>query len=44
MSNKIRCPECGSDDVVCVEKPHHDHRCNHCGYTMLPRTEEVQGG
>jgi transcription initiation factor TFIIIB Brf1 subunit/transcription initiation factor TFIIB len=39
MSTDIRCPECGSTNVECVEKPHHDHICHHCGHTVLPRTD-----
>lgn len=35
MSNEIRCPECGSQDVECVESPQHDHRCYACGHTLL---------
>lgn len=35
MTNKIRCPRCGSDDVECVEKPHHNHICHACGHSLL---------
>lgn len=35
MSDEIRCPACGSQDVECVESPHHDHRCYACGHTLL---------
>jgi len=38
VSYDIRCPECGSTNVECVEKPHHDHICHDCGHTVLPNT------
>jgi Zn finger protein HypA/HybF involved in hydrogenase expression len=34
----IHCPECGSRNVECVEKPHHNHICHDCGHTLLPST------
>ena len=38
MAAEIHCPECGSTNVECVEKPHHDHICHDCGHTVLPKT------
>jgi len=35
VSNEIRCPECGSTNVECVEKPYHNHICHDCGHSLL---------
>jgi hypothetical protein len=34
MSNVIRCPQCGSDNVECKDDHgYHGHLCHDCGYT-----------
>jgi hypothetical protein len=35
MADAIRCPECKSQNVECVEKPHHNHICHDCGNSTL---------
>jgi hypothetical protein len=32
VSNEIRCPKCGSENVECTGEPVHSHQCHDCGY------------
>ena len=32
IGDATRCPNCGSTEAECRDKPHHYHVCNDCGY------------